>query len=120
MWKISLKQGTALLLLVLSFSSCSSDVSKSKDKTPEKTVKPVSYNVTIKDMKFQPDVLFVNVGDTVIFTNNDMVVHDVTDTNKTWTSSELPVGKSWRLVVTESGGYYCSIHQVMKGKIIAK
>ena len=70
-------------------------------------------------MKFKPDVLQDNKGDTVVFVNNDIVVHDITEEpNKAWTSSALPVGESWSMVATESVNYFCSIHVVMKGKII--
>src|SRR5688572_5460248 len=84
----------------------------------EKTV-PTVHTVEIKQMKFQPEVLNVQKGDTVVWINKDIVVHDVTEeTNKAWTSSAMPFGKSWSLVVTESADYYCSIHVVMKGKLV--
>jgi plastocyanin len=76
--------------------------------------------VEIRDMKFEPDVLFAKTGDTVVFTNDDLVTHDVTEQNKAWTSSALAPGKSWSMVITGSVAYYCSIHVVMKGKIIVK
>jgi plastocyanin len=82
---------------------------------------PVTHHVEIKEMKFQPAALVANKGDTIIFTNNDLVAHDVTEeANKEWSSSELAPGKSWSLIVNKSAAYYCSIHQVMKGKIILK
>ena len=117
MWKISSGLCLTLLCAGLLFNSCTSGSDASK---PEVKRNPVSHHVEIKNMKFQPEVLFAHIGDTVIFTNNDIVPHDVTEINKAWTSSELPAGKSWRFVVTKSANYYCSIHQVMKGKIIAE
>jgi plastocyanin len=79
------------------------------------------HTVEIKQMKFQPAELIVQKGDTVVWINNDIVAHDVTEeTNKAWTSSLLPVGNSWSLVATESADYYCSIHVVMKGKLIVQ
>jgi plastocyanin len=77
------------------------------------------HTVEIKQMKFEPAILNVHKGDEVIWINKDIVDHDVTEENKkTWTSSKLPMGASWRMVVTKSELYYCSIHVVMKGKII--
>jgi plastocyanin len=84
--------------------------------TPEKIIAK-SYTVEIKEMKFQPAVLAVQPGDTVVFINHDMVAHDVTDEYKRWTSSPLPAGESWKLVITQTCNYYCSIHQVMKGRL---
>lgn len=76
--------------------------------------------VVIQGMKYTPEVIEVNKGDTVVFINRDIVVHDVTEENKVWGSSEIPVGKSWSLAATESVNYFCSIHVVMKGKVVVK
>ncbi len=88
--------------------------------TPETTV-PTKHIVEIKAMKFQPAELIVNSGDTVIWVNRDIVPHDVTEEpGKAWTSSVMPAGVSWSLVVTKSADYYCSIHVVMKGKLLVQ
>lgn len=79
------------------------------------------YNVEIKQMQFQPAELTVQKGDTVVWTNNDIVTHDVTEEkSKLWTSGPLAAGQSWSLVVKESADYYCSIHVVMKGKLLVQ
>ena len=72
-------------------------------------------------MKFQPAQLAVQIGDTVTWINHDIVAHDVTEeSNKAWTSSSMAPGSSWSLVVTQHASYYCSIHLVMKGKLLAR
>jgi len=81
---------------------------------------PQTLAVEIKDMKFQPDELKLHKGDTVIWTNKDIVAHDVTEVNKAWTSSPIAPGASWQKVITESASYYCSIHIIMKGKLIVE
>jgi len=87
--------------------------------TQKKT--PKVYTVEIKQMKFQPADLTVQKGDTVVWINHDMVPHDVTEEkSKTWTSGPLPPGKRWSLPITKSADYYCSIHVVMKGKILVQ
>lgn len=79
------------------------------------------YHVDIKQMQFQPAALTVAQGDTVIWTNHDIVTHDVTEEkNKLWTSGPLDPGKSWSMVVDKGADYYCSIHVVMKGKLIVQ
>ncbi len=83
---------------------------------PEEKPAPSLYIVQIEQMKFFPSSISVNAGDTIMWVNNDMVAHDVTEEkNKSWSSSLLQPGKSWKLVVKESADYYCSIHVVMKG-----
>ena len=79
---------------------------------------PVKHVVEIKQMLFQPQEVVANPGDTVEWVNHDLVDHDVTEQpNKEWSSSKLSPGQSWKFVVKNSADYYCSIHQVMKGKI---
>lgn len=79
---------------------------------------PKTYTVEIKDMKFVPENITVNKGDTIIWINKDIVPHDVTEEkSKAWTSSIIPADGSWKMVATEAADYYCSIHVVMKGKI---
>ena len=104
--------GSMLLGIVLFLCSCSTPYQKPASKT---------YTVEIKQMQFQPSELAVQSGDTVVFINKDMVVHDVTElANKTWTSAPLSPGQSYSMVVVKSSDYYCSIHPVMKGKLLVK
>lgn len=75
--------------------------------------------VIIKGMAFSPSELHVHKGDTVVWINEDIVAHNVTDLpgNK-WTSGTLAKGSSWKKKIDETFDYYCSIHPTMKGKII--
>src|SRR5690606_29549721 len=58
-------------------------------------------------------------GDTIVWINKDMVEHDVTEeATNAWTSSRIPAGGSWEMVATQSDAYFCSLHVVMKGKVI--
>lgn len=94
------------------FLSCSSNSANHKPKV---------YTVEIKQMQFQPSTLELEKGDTVVFKNEDMVTHDVTEAgSRKWSSSALPAGQSWKLVADKSTDYYCSIHQVMKGRLIVR
>ena len=82
--------------------------------------KPKTYTVEIKDMKFVPNDIVVDKGDTVMWINRDMVPHDVTDSAKAWSSGPLAAGGSWKTAITDDVDYYCSIHVVMKGKVELK
>ncbi|WP_423147211.1 plastocyanin/azurin family copper-binding protein [Rubrolithibacter danxiaensis] len=96
--------------VTLIFNSCNSSSSK-----------PAVHTVEIKDMKFTPANLTVNKGDTVVWINRDMMAHDITEADtKAWTSGPIAEGESWKMAVTENSNYYCSIHSVMKGKLILK
>ena len=107
-----LKNSAYLLCFIFLLNSCTS--------TPKKAIHKV-YNVEIKQMQFQPPELTLQKGDTVLWTNRDIVTHDVTEEkSKLWTSGPLAPGESWSLVVSESADYYCSIHVVMKGKLIVQ
>lgn len=103
----TISSGLFLMMMLLLLGSCSSTPSKPKVDT-----------VFIKDMKFVPDDITVNKGDTVLWINQDMVAHDVTEeTTKAWTSLPIPANGSWKMAVTNDADYFCSIHVVMKGKI---
>lgn len=74
--------------------------------------------VEIKQMQFQPAVLSVPKDDTIVFVNNDIVLHNVTEQSKAaWSSSTMKPGDSFKLVAKESCNYFCTLHLVMKGKI---
>lgn len=76
--------------------------------------------VLISQMKFVPETITINQGDTVLFINKDIVPHNAVQVDSTWYSPTLNNGDSWRYVPEKSDDYYCSIHLVMKGKIIVK
>jgi plastocyanin len=79
------------------------------------------HTVEIRQMKFVPAEIRVHKGDTIAWINNDIVVHDITEEkNKEWSSSALPIGASWQRVADKSADYFCSIHVVMKGKIVVE
>src|SRR5947207_15291409 len=98
------------LLFIFFFNNCNFDMQKGH---------PKSYVIEIKQMQFQPALLKVHAGDTIVWINHDFVTHDVTEEkNKNWSSSPLAAGASWRMVANKNADYYCSIHQVMKGKLV--
>jgi plastocyanin len=85
---------------------------------PEKRI-PETHTIVISSMQFNPAELTLQKGDSVVFVNNDLVVHDITqEPDKAWTSSNLSPGQSFRMAVRNSANYYCSIHPTMKGKLL--
>ncbi len=99
-----------LLLLSLTFWSSSS---------PEVYL-PVTHTVEFRNMKFVPSDIQVKKGDSIVFVNKDMVIHNVTEEKKRWSSPTIAPNDSWTLTVKESFSYYCSFHPMMKGKVKLK
>jgi plastocyanin len=115
-----------LFFIILLF-ACNSGVKKDDTATlaedipaaPLSEQESQTHIIEIRQMKFEPQEIKVRKGDKVVWINKDIMNHDVTElSNKEWTSSPLTNGQSWSLVITQTADYYCSLHQVMKGKII--
>ena len=79
------------------------------------------HHVVIDGMKFSPRVVQVRPGDTIVWENRDMFVHNVTAAaaSARMSSGDLAPGKSWRWVVPAgpSFDYLCTLHPVMKGRV---
>lgn len=120
---MNFKKVICLLAVLIIIGSCSSppeEVTPQPGNTIDET-KPAMHSVEITQMRFSPAELKVKKGDKVVFVNHDMVTHDITEeTKKAWSSSPLAVNQTWVLTVAESANYFCSIHPVMKGKIIVE
>ena len=81
-----------------------------------------NHAVTIEGMKFVPERLEVAVGDTVTWTNKDIVPHTVTAQAARIESGELAQGKRWKYVAKKKGeiGYVCRLHPGMKASLVVK
>lgn len=111
-----------LLFPILFLISCSSPNKKSSGNQTETKDQVHSVDtVTIQLMKFIPEELNVNAGDTVIWINKGLVAHTVKSyqDNKFY-SDTLQPGKTWTFVAKDSATYYCSIHPTMQGKLVLK
>jgi plastocyanin len=79
------------------------------------------YHITIKGLQFVPAQLEINVGDSVTWTNADIVPHTVNGT-KAFDSKNLGAGQSWRFLAMKKGvfNYACAYHPTMLGVLIVK
>jgi plastocyanin len=77
--------------------------------------KPVTHTVSIDGARFQPDVVIVKAGDSVVWVNKDPYPHTVTSSAGGFDSHEIPAGKSWRLTSARKGefAYACTLHPTM-------
>jgi len=76
--------------------------------------------VAIEGMKFVPERLEVAAGDTVTWTNKDLVPHTVTARGVE--SGEIAPGASWKFTAKSAGElpYLCRFHPTMKAVVVVK
>jgi plastocyanin len=77
--------------------------------------------VTIEGMQFKPATVDVHRGDTVTWTNKDVVPHTATATGK-FDSGNIATGQSYSRRMDQAGefDYVCTYHPGMKGKVVVK
>ncbi len=75
---------------------------------------PSAANVPVSavNFQFQPRTVTINVGDTVVWTNNDAVEHTVTASDGSWDSGLFGQGQTFSRTFDTAGtfNYYCRPH----------
>ena len=87
---------------------------------PAPAAKGGSTEVSMKDIKFNPSEVTVKVGDTVTWTNDDSVGHDVTaDSFKSGDAGGLQNGATFKHTFDKAGAfdYVCTVHPGMEGTV---
>jgi len=66
---------------------------------------------------YSPTSIEITPGTTVTWTNNDAMIHTVTDVKKSFDSEFIPEGGTWQYTFEKSGqyDYLCTLHPWMKG-----
>lgn len=84
--------------------------------------KPETHTVSIEGMRFQPEVLTVAPGDTIVWVNKDLVPHTATSKSGGFDSKDIQADKSWRYTVKRTGDfeYICTFHPTMKAMLRVK
>ena len=88
--------------------------------TPAPAATGGGASVTMKDIKFNPSSVTVKAGDTVTWTNDDSVGHDVTgDGFKSGSAGGIQGGQSFKHKFPKAGtfSYVCTFHPGMRGTI---
>jgi plastocyanin len=119
MWVIGLVVGT-LSLAACSSSSGDTTTDPGAATTTTTTTSEDGDGVAIKDFAFGPAELFVSVGETVNWTNDeDGVGHTTTSDDGVWQSGTLNPGDTFEHTFEEAGTftYFCSIHPSMTATI---
>ena len=79
--------------------------------------------VSMESIKFTPDSVSVSAGDTVTWTNNDTVGHDVTGDNfKSGKPGAMENGDTYENTFDKAGTfeYVCTVHPGMEGSVTVK
>jgi plastocyanin len=81
---------------------------------------PKILHVEIQGMRYSPDALAVSVGDTVEWTNHDLVPHSVT--SSAFDSKAIAPHATWSYVARTPGdfAYNCTFHTMMVAAIIVR
>lgn len=79
----------------------------------------VEHKVDIQNFIYDPDPIIVNVGDTITWTNLDIVPHTATLSDIDIGTGDIPTSESRSIVTIERGelNYICRYHANMHGKI---
>jgi plastocyanin len=81
-----------------------------------------THTVTMEGMRFQPEVLTVAAGDTIVWVNRDVVPHTATSDAGRFDSKEIQGGQSWRYTARSKGKfpYVCTLHPAMTALLHVK
>ena len=85
-------------------------------------IRPRTHVLRITGFEFVPPSITVSVGDTLSWTNEDIVPHTATAIGGAWNSGTIAAKGRARVVVRASGriDYQCALHPSMKGTVVAE
>lgn len=80
---------------------------------------PVRHAVSITSFKFVPETITAAPGDTITWTNHDIVPHTATAMDESWDTGAIARGRSKSLIVRQDDHveYFCRFHPKMKAKL---
>ena len=83
---------------------------------------PTTHYIDIENFAFSPSSITINVGDTIIWTNNDAASHTVTSDDGLFNSGGISQSNTWSYTFNSAGtfGYHCAPHPGMTGTVIVQ
>jgi plastocyanin len=110
------------LALMLSGCGATSTTTSNSTATTNSSGGANTVQVVMKNIAFVPDSVTVNVGDTVVWTNEDNVQHNVTADNGEFKSDNIGNGGTYSFTFDKAGTYpyHCTIHPGMTGVVIVQ
>jgi len=81
-----------------------------------------TQTVQIRNFAFTPTVLTIDRGTTVTWANGDDEPHAIVATNQAFHSGALDTNGHYSFTFNTAGefSYFCSLHPMMRGKIIVR
>ena len=88
-------------------------------KSDGQSLEDATFGVSIGDNFFDPSSISINVGDTVVWTNNGALAHTTTSDDALWDSGVLNPGQSYQVTFSSAGtfDYHCWLHIGMTGSV---
>lgn len=85
------------------------------------SAKQTTHEVAMRDIKFVPKQISVDVGDTVTWRNEDSVAHNAIADDGSFESGNFSEGETFSATISEAGTipYVCTLHSGMKGTIVS-
>lgn len=76
----------------------------------------------MRNTTFVPGRIQITAGTTVVWRNDDQLIHTVTANDKSFDSGLLEPGKTYRRTFDKPGQYpyYCLPHPFMKGVVVVR
>jgi plastocyanin len=81
---------------------------------------PRSHVVDLRNFGYSPRTVIAQPGDTLVFTNYDIVSHTATARDGAWDTGEIAPAQSARIVVRKGGEYFCTLHPNMTASVEVK
>jgi plastocyanin len=102
-----------MLVCAVTLASCV-ESDRASDRPPAKT-----HRVIMEGMVFQPNVITLAAGDTIVWVNKDLVPHSATSEAAGFDSKVIQANGSWRTRVERVGDfdYICTFHPMMTAKL---
>ena len=84
------------------------------------TALPAETRASIDNFTFKPDTITVPVGATVVWENDDNIVHTVVSVDGAFRSPALDTEDKFSFTFDKAGTfeYFCSLHPYMKAKVV--
>lgn len=82
----------------------------------------VSQASTLSNTAYAPNPISIAVGDTITWTNNDVVAHTSTGDDGSWNSGTVNPGANFSRTFPSAGtfSYHCTIHPGMVGTVTVR
>ncbi|MBU1671918.1 MAG: cupredoxin family copper-binding protein [Actinobacteria bacterium] len=109
-----------LVIALLALAGCGGETRTTPTTPGTSPGSTTGKSVSIKNFSFDPSSLTVDVGDRVVWTNDDDVDHTVTGTGLD--SGTLKPGDTYSFTFDTAGtyNYQCTLHPAMQGQVVVE